>query len=205
MPLTIPNSLADGDVISATEQNANFSACADALGNIVNSDISSDAGITSDRMSDKFGPTWIPLVLIPPAIAAGTIAPATEQIVPAATSAALGASSGTRLARFYPRIKAGRRVELVSITLHANGVTIGGADYPKVWVYHNATLLSGDGATVNADNTPFYLENSSPHTAPLAVLQNGDYLDFHIGSSGAGAPTIGVLTASICIKGELES
>lgn len=202
MSLEIPNSFSDGATISATEVNANFDAVESALGNISNADISPDAGITSDRLQDRFAVCYVHIPLQAVTIAS----PETEAATDAATSADTTAEgSTTRLARFYPTIKSGRRCELVSITVFSLAHSTVTSTDPVVAVYHNSTLLSGAGVTMTSQG-PFYLKNASPHTQPLATLQDGDYLDFHCYRSGTGgAPTLAGLQATVCLKYEVEA
>lgn len=205
MPLTIPNSFSDATTIEASEVNANFTAVANALGNITNADIADDAGITSKKLSDKFASSHMSIALTGTAGLGTTFNPQTLTAVPSQSSPDTGASSTTRIHRWYPTIKSGRRAYLIDVVLYAMAVQADTGQWPKVWVYHNGTLLSGDGATMSTVG-PYYLQNNNPHDSPLATLSNGDYIDFHLGrDGGATTPDIAGLCASLTIKEELES
>ena len=204
MGLTIPNTFSDDTVIEAADVNENFSAVASALGSLTGADLSDNAGVTAKQMADRYSVQFVQIALVPIHINATLWAPEVGLDVPGQISPDLAAASTTRLCRFYPIIKAGKRCELVGIAVYATHHATDTND-PKLWVYHNTTLLSGDGVTM-VNRGPWYFKNNAPHDEPVAVMTDGDYLEFHLGESGAtGTPAVGGLSATLTLKYELES
>ncbi len=207
MAITTPT-FSNGAAISATDLNTAISEIETYVSALGNGQLSRDAGITSEKLQDRYGVWTLPVTLLGPSAENTTdpldLANMDMFVCPTNTSADTSNPSGTLLQRVYPEIPSSKRTYLVSVSLFATEMQTD-TDNPVVWVYHNGTLLSGGGATFT-NRGPWYLRNASPFAAPLVAMQTGDYIEFHLGRSGSsGTPDIRGLSATLTFKSELSA
>lgn len=205
MPI-VSNTFSSGQIITHTELNENFTDLEAYLTGIRDADISPDAGITSRKLLDRYAPSFVTLPLLPISSAAALATGAGFWTLPDVA----GAASAFVLTRFYPEFRAGRRCYLVAVSLYAVEFDAANARTPVVFIFQNTTNLAGS-AGINMTNTgPWYLKNSDPYGAPIAIFDGGttpgDYVEIRIAkSTTGGACLLRGLTAVLTFKNEVTS
>lgn len=182
--MSVTHSFAAGSVIAADEVNTNFTDVLNTVSALTAANLSDNAGITSNQLSDRF------------AIVTETI-PLTgyyrDHNVTTTFIAHLPDNTtdgGVEVLRKYFTIRPGRACYIVGISVYATDITVGtGTSYPRVYVQHNGTTLGGGGAELRADATNYYLRNSDPFDNPLISLSNNDYIQIGLGVSVSATDT----------------
>ena len=190
-----------GEVIEASDLNNNFADIESFLENLGNDQLSRDAGITSDKLADRYATNFADMLLVPPT-ANTALDPASDDSF--TTPLGLTGATASVIGRIYPEARANRRNYLVAASVYSLEIGQGGGTgYPALYLYHNGTLLTGAGVTLNAVG-PWYMRNASPHSAPIVPFQLGDYFEWRLGRTVAdGPPTIRGLHALMTFKNEL--
>lgn len=198
-----PTTVAAGEAISEAAFNDNFQAIAEQLGDLDNEDLAEDAGITSDKLADRYAVSFCDVQLVGDPGSGGVLLSSGVGFVPPDVDTP-GAT--TRVKRIYPEFPTGRRCYLVAASAYLDVVVAGTGGFAKLWIYQNSTLLGGDGQELDAAG-PHYLRNGTPHNNPYTALQSGDYLEFHVGRSATGGgtpPEIRNLSVMLTFKIEME-
>ena len=174
-----------GETLTYTDLNSNFSKIAAKLGALKNSDFSDDAGITSTKLNDRFAIAY-QTVTVPNVFYDGTdiVWGDDSEPIAVADSATASALGDTRIQLSIP----GKRAYLCAvdgwmrgITNAANGTSV---DSIGLYIYKNATLLTGSALEIDPSDGAeqvFAIKNSDPFASPLDEIQTGDYFNFKIG------------------------
>lgn len=205
MPI-VSNTFSNGQIITHSELNENFTDLEAYLTGIRDADIAPDAGITSRKLLDRFAPTFMTIPLLPASQAATLTAGGGFYTVPDVA----GAGSSIAICRAYPEFRAGRRCYLVAVSVYALEFNAANDRTPVIFTYQNTTNLTGT-AGINMTNTgPWILKNSDPYGAPLAIFDGGttpgDYVEIKIARSATGG-TCGLrgLWGTLTFKNEVTS
>lgn len=215
--MTVSVTFTDGSALTAASLNTAFSEIDTQINNLTNAQISPGAGITADKLADRYATSRVVLELVPThgAVSASIEAAfqsTTEWETPDATTPVTPASPWTAAAgvrRFYPMVRSNRRMFLCGISVTANSVTEVSATWPRVWIYLNQTLLTGapltlsNGSGANPEG-PWYLRAADQYSQPLAPVQEGDFIEIQMGRSGTGGqPTWRGVLITFLFKEEL--
>lgn len=188
MPL-VPNSFSSGNTIVAADVNENFQALEDQLSQIVDADLSPDAGISRSKLLHRFSVDSTEVVIAgDPGTAAAPALMNSTTFNPPDT-----ATASSLVKRIYLQVPSSARRYLVSIVGYAASLSAGVTPTanPRMWVYLNGpggTLLGGDYLDMTTAG-PHRLPTSPSFDAPLTAIQDGDYLEFYMGRSATGSAT----------------
>lgn len=202
----VPNSFSAGGTIVAADVNENFDALEAHLTQIVDADISPDAGISRTKLLHPYSVDSMEVV-----IAGDPGSAASPSLLNSVSYAPPDVTTATSLVkRIYLRAPASGRRYLVSIEGYAAVLSPGVTPTANIqmWVYLNGTggtLLGGNSVTMSTQG-PHRLPNSPPSfDSPLTPIQDGDYLEFYLGrtaTASATPPTVRNLTFVLHFKTE---
>lgn len=202
MTLSLRHTFSAADAIIADEVMDNFNDVVEALGNITNSMIASGAGITSDKLADRYIVEQPSIPLIPfgsDADYSDARDNSNDFLVP---------TTSTVIGRYKVMLASGQDAYLCGCHLYVNFMDpAGGTNYPKFSIYVNSVQVGGDWITIDnyGDPNGFYmLGKTNPIANPLLALANGDTIEFRMTATGSTPGASGVI-ASPVIKKELVS
>lgn len=151
-------------------------------------------GITADKLTDRYELDTIAMLLLPISQAADLASPVLYIVN----------TAGTSLCKIKPTLKDGYESFLCAIQYNVVDIDQnGGTYYPSMSAFRNSTLLGGASVDLTADGEFDILANQDPITNPLCAFANGDYIEFNLGKSAAGAgnmPKLRGLTAVLMYK-----
>lgn len=186
--------------IRASEINTNFTDV-ETLAKAIGAD-QLLGGISASQLSDRYNVDTqaIPLLAAKRAYSAtGDLASATAADILWTVDPA-----GTSLGKIKPVLKSGYESFLCAVKFHVIAPDQNGATkWPNIAVYRNSTLLGGGGVDLDVADNFYELSNADPISQPLSAFGNGDYLEFFLGESAAGAsgpPRIRGLMVSVTLK-----
>lgn len=187
----VPFTLSSGGTISASELNANFDALEGAAANLTNASLAANAGITSDKLADRYA-VFHTLTQVLPFTAGTDLGTPTEFTVPA---------SDTAILTFQLALGTGQEAYLCEVEFHvANHTSPADAD-PTLGLQVEGTLVGGAMTRVLTDNSYRGIRNASPIALPLISVTDGDEFEVMCGrSSGAGDPSIAGVTLRMTFK-----
>lgn len=177
----VPHDLssAAGSVINPVHLADNFSTLEGAAANLDNSALAANAGITADRIADRF-----------------VIVSDTVNLVPITSGTDLGAvaefttpSSTTSLFQVNVTQPAGIDCYLAEIEFYVHAITTVSSSSPTISIFLEGTQV-GDTLTVTADAQFWRIRTNSPTTQPFLPVVDADTLDVRFGRSSTGAATI---------------
>jgi hypothetical protein len=217
--VTVSVVFASGNILTAESLNTAFSEIDTQINNITNAQISPGAGITSDKLSDRYAVNRVVLPLIPAwgALSASintAFQSTTEWQTPTETTPTTPAATPTArpgVFRYYPMIRSNRRSFLCGLSVFAQAVTDSAGSWPRIWTYLNSTLLTGAPLTLSSASGanpegPWYLRAADQFSQPLIPIQEGDFIEIQLGrSSTDGTPTWLGLSMVLLFKEELGS
>lgn len=187
------------ETLTASDLNNQFSKVENKFGNIVNSDISAAARITSQKLLDRYSAHFhtVPFVA---ATAGGNYTFEAQATVGSMTEY-----------RFYPELP-GKRAFLVSVSVYVEGHSANSGSEGVVVITQNGTTLAtlGNGSTTSfGTDTTQYIRagsGSSAYSSTIATLATGDYLGIKLGvDTGSGSPTASQVMVTFSYKVELTS
>lgn len=195
-----------GETLTYTDLNSNFTKISNKINSLSNSDFASDAGITSDKLQDRFAVCY-QTITIPPVFYDGT-----DLVYGEGTSVEIqdtATMSNVEDLRIYPEIP-GKRAYLCAINGYMGNIAANSSvDNIGVYIYKNNSLITGSAIRVDpsdgADQT-FTVKTSSPFSSPVDELQNGDYLSFKIAKeedTDSHQPSFDSLSITFTYKVEL--
>lgn len=159
--VAVPYSFSSGGTVTAAELNANFDALEAGIANISNANLTTNAGITADKLADRYT-LWQEVIEIVPITAGTDLGSITQFTCPA---------TATTLYRQRMTLNAGQEAYLCEVEFYVHLVTAGSnPSYPTLSVLVDGTVLGGGAVTVNSSATYWRLRNASPITNPLATL-----------------------------------
>ncbi len=184
------------EALTAADLNQNFTDIEDYIQALTNSDLSQDAGITSDKLLDRYGPFFITKNLVPHGGAGADFT--TEFTMPAQTAQ----GSATEIGAISVPVPSGKRAYLCSVAFHAR---LAGTGAPRLWITHAGSVLGGSGGADLSAGTWNYLRNSSPFAAPLLALSHDDEIKFYLGYDGTASTSGLGIDVVLGLKYELTS
>lgn len=190
------------ETLTASDLNSQFSKIESKFGNIVNADIAATAGITSQKLSDRYGTSYLTMLLTP-RIWGDTGTSAGAAFDDQATEGSIP------MARIYPEFP-GKRAYLVSVSAYcADYANSSSGDPGIIYVYHNATQINSmTGFASNAFQSIRAGSGSSAFSSPIAALSSGDYLGIRLGKSAdtdSTYPSASSISITFTFKVELTS
>lgn len=201
----VPNSFSAGGTIVAADINENFDALESHLTQIVDADISPDAGISRTKLLHPYSVDSMEVVIAgdPGSAASPSLMNSVNHNPPDT------ATASSLVKRIYLRAPASGRRYLVSIEGYAAVLAPGATPTANIrmWVYLNGTggTLLGGNPLEMATQGPHRLPNTISFDSPLTPIQDGDYLEFYLGRTATGsstAPTVRNLTFVLHFKTE---
>ena len=183
--------------------NANFTAIENKLGNITNSDVAESAGFTSQKLQDRYCPSFQTVVLRGIDVAdSGDTWGDTGAVIVAEDEQSPGSST---IRRVYPEVP-GKRAYLCGVSIWVGGYTAGSSGDADLNVFHNSTLISAVSITGNGVSHIRAGSGSTAYASPIAALQTGDYLGFSwTAAVGGDNPRAEFITITFSYKMELVS
>lgn len=204
--MVVSKTWSTGETLTASDLNTSFQEVEDRLGNITNSDLSDDAGITSKKLLDRYVVSSETIVI------GGQLshdnvtfgAGALWRFVATASPTTPVAGTPTANAiRFKKRVPSGKGCYLCAIDIVVHDYAASGADDGLIWVYKNTTMLGGAVFTITSGAVEQYLKNADPFASPLIDVQDGDFFEIQLGAEAAGTPTFGSIEVTFTYKTEL--
>lgn len=182
--------------IVAQDFNDNFNDVTNAIDNIVNAMIAAGAGITSDKLADRYIVEEPTILVVPYAQNADWSGALTEYTAP---------GSDTVVARYMVTLKSGQDAFLCGVNVYLHNVTVSGGNYPTLSIYVNSVQVGGGAIVLDNEGDPngfFRLQQGTPIDTPLLALADGDKIEIRLNRQG-GTPTLAGLYVSPVIKKEL--
>lgn len=190
------------EALNTADLNQNFSDLSDYVQSLTNADISQDAGITSDKLLDRYAPTFISRTLLPPwgnsTSWATALSSATEVNAPTQTAQGLA----TEIGKIIVPVPTGKRAFLCSVAFRTVAASTGA---PRLWITQAGSVLGGSGGADLVTDTWNHLRNTSPFAAPLTALSHDDELAFYIGYDGTASTTFQGVEVVLGLKYELTN
>ena len=192
--VTTPITLVSGQSIAAADLNTNFSSLAAAATNIANSSLAPNAGITADKLADRFAicDVVIPIVAATSGSNLGSMA---EFSVPTA------AYPSNVVLRHRITLRSGQEAYLCEVEFYVHDQTIATTANPTLALYVQGTLIGAAAVTITSDENYWRLRNANPIDSPLLALADGDVFEYAIGRSDtSGTPTIAGVNVRLKFK-----
>lgn len=186
--VAVPFVFSSGQTIDYAQLNANNDALEAATANLTNAAIAPNAGITSDKLADRYAIIpGDPIMLVP-------LAHTTALVNASDTNADLFTCPNAATTLYQQRIAlaTGQEAYLYEVEFYVqDAVTAVTAD-PQITVQINGTTIGGGSVTITGGAAFWRLRNANPIANPLVALNDGDTLAVQFGRSDAsGSPLIG--------------
>lgn len=186
-------SWSSGETLTHTDLNNNFSLIESKLGNLRNADFSDDAGISSNKLLDRYSVSYMPVLLT---------GDTWGNNVTAEDQATQGSITPADLYPTFP----GKRAYLCAIKIHVQDLG-DPADLAIYFEKNGSTTLGGGSLDYTGGDGLYTFANSSPFADPIDEFQEGDFIRMRIGKA-AGASngsTFQSLSIVFAFKVELVS
>lgn len=200
MTISLSHTLVDGAAIDADDLQDNFDDIVEALGNITNAMIASGAGITSDKLADRYTVDQPSFPILP----YGSDNDFSD--ARAVGNAYLVPTSATTIYAYRVCLASGEDGYLCAVHVYLNYSDRNGGDV-RIGVFVNGVQVGGDYITMDGIGSPngFYkLAKSNPISNYLLALADNDLIEIKL-TATAGTPACSGLTVSPVIKKELVS
>lgn len=170
------------EVLTVNDLNAQFAKIENKLGNIKNSDISTDARITSSKLLDRYGTCYQSFILCNDTWGGNFVFQdsATEGSVTEA--------------RIYPMLPS-KRAFLVGVSIDVRGYSAGTGN-GRVWINLNGTVIATQDITATGTSYIRSGFGSAAFASPVASLAEGDYIGLKFGRTATGGTTS---ATSVCV------